>query len=286
MYSISGYFHISSNLQFQDLISKPALEEWLDSHRYFMKLCPSNAEEMVKIGLLCYGSIFHFRKDLKQAILSHPSWSPSDPDNPPIFDLFVGELNSSSKKVKMMFVSAEKSKQEKVSHLFRTIYDGTQKSYPNGSMMLFVPISDLYHSSVAFRAKLQFNHEKFLGDETLFCIGGFQNLNNIVQLKNGKSISIRLLLKSIPALAGMSRPQLFQQAEPNHGTTVTIVTFQAIDKEYVLAHQASLEEEIRSVLAPGQEGKIFKRIRGDLVRRSQQENKWCSLPGFKKQEQR
>jgi len=84
----------------------------------------------------------------------------------------------------------------------------------------------------------------------------------------------------------MSRPQLFQQAEPNHGTTVTIVTFQAIDKEYVLAHQASLEEEIRSVLAPGQEGKIFKRIRGDLVRRSQQENKWCSLPCFKKQEQR
>jgi len=168
MYSISGYFHISSNLQFQDLISKPALEEWLDSHRYFMKLCPSNAEEMVKIGLLCYGSVFHFRKDLKQAILSHPSWSPSDPDNPPVFDLFVGELNSSSKKVKMMFVSAEKSKQEKVSHLFRTIYDGTQKSYPNGSMMLFVPISDLYHSSVAFRAKLQFNHEKFLGDETLF----------------------------------------------------------------------------------------------------------------------
>jgi len=36
-----------------------------------------------------------------------------------------------------------------------------------------------------------------------------------------------MLLKSIPASEGMSRPQLFQQAEPYHGVTVTIVTFQA-----------------------------------------------------------
>jgi len=36
-------------------------------------------------------------------------------------------------------------------------------------------------------------------------------------------LSIRLLLKSIPASAGMSRPQLFQQAEPNPAGVVTIV---------------------------------------------------------------
>ncbi len=79
------------------LQKKPALEEWLDSHRYFMRLCPSNAEEMVKIGMLCYSSIFIFRDDPKQAITSHPSWTPSDPTNPPIFDIYVGELNTSSK---------------------------------------------------------------------------------------------------------------------------------------------------------------------------------------------
>ncbi len=59
--------------------------------------------------------------------MSHPSWSPSDPANPPIFDIFVGELNSLSKKTKLLFVSAEKSKQDEVSLLFRDIYDGTQK---------------------------------------------------------------------------------------------------------------------------------------------------------------
>jgi len=154
-------------------------------------------------------------------------------------------------------VSSEKSKQEEVSNLLKSIYDGTQKSYPNGSMMVFVPIADLYGSSSDFRTKLQFNHDKYIGDETLFCIGGFQNLNNLVTLKNGKSISIRMLLKSIPASEGMSRPQLFQQAEPNHGATVTIVTFQASDKDLVIACQDTLEEELRNVIAPGQENKLF-----------------------------
>jgi len=86
--------------------------------------------------------------------------------------------------------------------LLKSIYDGTQKSYSNGSMMVFVPIADLYGSSSDFRTKLQFNHDKYIGDETLFCIGGFQNLNNLVTLKNGNSISIRMLLKSIPASEG------------------------------------------------------------------------------------
>jgi len=90
-YSISGYFHVSSVLPFNEIINKPELDEWLDAHRYFMRIRPSNAEEMVKIGMLC---LRYF---------------------------FVGELNSASKKTKMLFVSTEKSKQEEVSQLFKSI---------------------------------------------------------------------------------------------------------------------------------------------------------------------
>jgi hypothetical protein len=129
-YSISGYFHISSELSFDILMNLPEVEEWLDSHKYFAKVCPSQSKEMVKIGVLCYGSTLIFREDLKQAILAHPSWTPTDPNNPPIFDIFVGELNSTSKKTKMLFVSAERSKQEEVSSLFKAIYDGTKKNIP------------------------------------------------------------------------------------------------------------------------------------------------------------
>jgi hypothetical protein len=52
-YLISGYFHVSLVLSFDEIVKKTELEEWFDGHQYFMRLCPSNAEEMVKIGLLC-----------------------------------------------------------------------------------------------------------------------------------------------------------------------------------------------------------------------------------------
>ena len=71
LYSLGGYFHVSSEHTLEELIRIPAIEEWLDSHWYFIWPCTSQAEKMVKIGVLCYGSIFFFCKDLKQAILDH-----------------------------------------------------------------------------------------------------------------------------------------------------------------------------------------------------------------------
>jgi hypothetical protein len=156
----------------------------------FMKMCPSQSKEMIQIGVLCYSSILTFHDDLKLAILSHPLWTPKDANDPPIFDIYVSELNAPGKKSKMLFVSSEKSKQEEVTNLFKNSYDGTKKSYPNGSMMLFIPIANLNRSNSEFCSKIIFNHEKFIGDEALFSIGGFQNLNNLIRLKNGKSITI------------------------------------------------------------------------------------------------
>jgi len=100
-------------------------------------------------------------------------------------------------------------------------------------MMMFIPLSDIYKNDNEFQTKIQFNHKKYIGEETLFCTSGFNNLNTLVKLKNGQSILIRHLLKSIPASTGMSWPQLFQHAEPNPGAMVTIVTFQASDRELV-----------------------------------------------------
>jgi hypothetical protein len=52
--------------------------------------------------------------------------------------------------------------------------------------------------------KILFNHQKFIGDENLFSIGGLNDLNKIIKLKNNKQASIRHLLKSLPASEGMS----------------------------------------------------------------------------------
>jgi len=105
--------------------------------------------------------------------------------------------------------------------------------------------------------KIIFNHDKHIGDETLFCIGGFNDLNTHITLKNDKSIPLHILLKSIPASEGMSRPQLFTQVKPNPAATVTLVTYQARDHNLVSARKATLESEIRNIIKDGEAGKVF-----------------------------
>jgi hypothetical protein len=161
---------------------------------------------MIQIGALCYSSVFLFRDDLKRAIMSHPLWKPTNPDSPPIFDVYVGDFIASSKKTKMLFVSAEKSRKEEVVSLFKTIYDDTSKSYPNGAMMLFIPTIDIATSSNDFQAKILFNHEKYIGD----VIGGFNNLNTSITLQNGKCVTIQYLLKSLLPLVSLD-PKYFNR---------------------------------------------------------------------------
>jgi hypothetical protein len=47
---------------------------------------------MTQIGALCYRNIFMYRKDLKATIVNHPLWPPQDPENPPIFDLYLSDF--------------------------------------------------------------------------------------------------------------------------------------------------------------------------------------------------
>jgi hypothetical protein len=161
------------------------------------------------------------------------------------------------KKKKMIFVSAEQSRAQETIDLFKQIYDGTPKAYPNGYMLLFIPLSEGQQPSPEFRSKVLFNHSQFLGDEAAFSFGGLQDLKTLIKLKNGTTVQLQTLLKSIPASKGMSRPQLFMQVEPNITGVVTMVTFQKIDSTHVIARQKSLESEIRQVIADGEEDKVF-----------------------------
>jgi hypothetical protein len=210
-YSLNGYFHISSILLFDELFQLTPVAEWLEAYRCYIHLCPSQNKEMVKIGTLVYSSILTFRDHLKQAIMSHPLWQPSHSDPTPIFDIFVSELVFNGKQTKMLFDSDEKSRQDDVMCLFKLVCDGTPKKYPNGYIMLFIPIQDLINSTPEFQSKITFNHKRYICEEAMFSIGGLNDLNTIVTLKNEKKVSIRTLLQSIPASEGMSHPSYFNR---------------------------------------------------------------------------
>jgi hypothetical protein len=233
------------------------VEEWLDTYNYYCKLCPSQAEEMTQIGALCYSNVFMYREDLKAAIINHPLWLPQDSSNPPIFDLYLSDFIAQNNKARMIFVSAEQSKARETADLFKKLNDGSPKAYPNGYMMLFIPLLEGHQPSNEFCAKVLFNHEKYIGEEEAFSIGGFQDLKTQVKLKNGSTVSLCTLIKSIPLSSGMSRPQLFQQVEPKISGIVTMVTFQKQDHDLVYQCQNTLESEIRQIIAEGQEYNVF-----------------------------
>lgn len=265
-YSLSGYFHIGTTLSSEILFTHPKMLEWLDSHRYYIKLSPSQTEEMVQIGALLFSSVYIYRADLKISIINHPLWTPKNLGDSPVFELFTSDFIASDKKTRLIFVSAEKTKTEEVAALFSKIYDGKPKAYPNGAMMLFIPMHEDTNYTMEYRKKLVFNHDSFIGKEDAITINGLQNLNNEVLLKNGDKISIRMLLKSLPASQGMLRPQLFQFIEPNNSGVTTLATFQAQDREFIEKRKDNIENELRAIVASEDIDKLFL---------SNMEGIWC-----------
>jgi len=195
---------------------------------------------MMQIWALCYSNIFMYRKDLKAAILAHHLWNPGEDGSQPIFELYLSDFIAAGKKTKMIFISAEQSKAKETLELFKKLYDGSPKAYPNGYMMLFIPLMDGDIHSTEFRSKILYNHDQYVGEESAFSIGGFQDIKTSILLKAGNKVSLRALLKSIPASNGMSRPQLYQHVEPNISGVVMMVTLQKQDLPLLLAQQNTL----------------------------------------------
>lgn len=255
--SLSGYIHISTQLCTEDLLIATPLYEWLETNRYSIKPCISADEEMVQIGALCFGSEYVFRNDLAQAIQDHPAWKFPHMDNPPVILLTRGDFRSPKKSIKMIFVQTEKSKQLEVGKFFSSLYDGTPKNYPNGIMLLFIPLYDHIKHEPAYRQKVIYNHERYLGEEEAFCIHGLQDFNTTITLKDNQKVTLRMLLRSLPATQGMSRPQLFQMVETDSTREIILVTYQKCDKHYVSARKMTLEIDIKAQLAPGEVSNVF-----------------------------
>lgn len=226
-------------MDFQEIISTPPVAEWLDAHWYYIKLFPSQHKEMVQVGALCYSNVFMHREELKGSIMEHALWKFTDPQ--PVFDLYISDFIAEGKKAKMLFVSAEKSRKEDISEFFKQLYDGSSKAYPNGSMMIFIPLTDGTSMSTSYRSKILFNHNRFNGIEEAVCIGGLQNLNNKVILSTGTVVTIQELLKSFHNASGQ----------------VIMVAYQKVDSPLVKIWQGAIESEIWKVIAKGEADKVF-----------------------------
>jgi hypothetical protein len=260
-HSISGFLHLNTTLDLEDMLTKVPLAEWLATYQYSIKLCCSQDEEMSIIGALCYGSLFLHRDDLLKTIVQLPEWAKLNhgKEKPIVIDLVVKPFKSPGKSSDMIFVRSERSKKDEATKFFLKLYDGTPKRYPRGDMLLFIPVTSKLDAEYTDtqRAKYLFNHQAYLGDEDCFAIFGLSNLETLLTLKDGKLTTIRTLLKSLPASEGMSRTRLFQVVDLVPSQDCVIVTFQRSDRPLVEERQFALEVELRDQLAPGEATKLF-----------------------------
>jgi hypothetical protein len=104
----------------------------------------------------------------------------------------------------MLFITGEKSRQNEIAAYFCTLYDETPKEYPNGAMMMFIPLNKGTIYTPEECTPYIFNNKSFLGDEAALCIGSLEDINTKIRLKNDQTITIHTLLKSIPMTQGMS----------------------------------------------------------------------------------
>jgi hypothetical protein len=140
----------------------------------------------------------------------------------------------------------------------KKLYDGDTKEYPQGSMILFIPLTESTHYSPEYRTKILFNQDKFNGEEAAVCIGALQNLKTVIKLKNDSKVTLQSLLKGFPTTPRMSRSFLFQHIEPNATGVVAMAVYQKADQAYIEKRKLTLETEIRQVIANGEDTKVFQ----------------------------
>jgi len=260
-HSISGFIHVITSLTIEQMESKLPMAEWLQTYQYSIILCKSQDEEMSFVGALCYGSLFLHRDGLLEGITSHPAWVELNKgrEKTIVIDLVVKPFKSPGRSVDMIFVRAERSKKELVQNFLLTLYDGTPKKYPRGDMLFFIPIASKLENDYTDeqRAKYVFNHTTYVGEEDCMAILGLANLSNEVKLKDRSIITIRTLLKCLPASPGMTRNRLFQVVDTNPSLNCVLVTFQKHDKAFIEDRKFDFEQELLSHLAPGQADKVF-----------------------------
>ncbi len=66
-----------------------------------------------------------------------------------------------------------------------------------------------------------------------------------------------MLLKSILATQGMSRPLLSQHFEATAAGTIHMAVYQCIDHEHIVNRLQTLQHDISHLLADGEESKAF-----------------------------
>ena len=259
--SLSGELFIQSVIHPNNFRDASTMGEWLVAHEYDARPSFNQNEEMRIIGCLLYSNHFINRDALTSAILDDPAWNPEEEDDFGVFQLTLRNFTAVSETIRILFVSAEVSKMEKLTNFFSSLYDGSAKRYPYCAPFLFVPLYRCNLSS-EFRMQLIRMHNDRIGEAlTAITIKGWRSLNSLVQLQaldgGTTSSTVKELLLSLPASPGMVTPNLFINIEPQANSEFFLAVYAVANEDLLEERLKSLTKDIHKLLVPGEETKFF-----------------------------
>mmetsp|Transcript_22851 Transcript_22851/g.32746 ORF Transcript_22851/g.32746 Transcript_22851/m.32746 type:complete len:344 (+) Transcript_22851:537-1568(+) len=235
--SLSGNFLIQSLIHADYFNDVATMGEWLVAHEYTARTSISQNEEMKVIGCLLYSHQFINRDNLSEAILADASWNLEGEEDFGVFHISLRDFKvDNTTLIKIIFVSTESSRMEKMTNFFSSLYDGSAKRYPYCAPFLFIPLYKCNLSS-EFRAQLIRMHQERIGESLkAWTIKGWQSLNTRILLQgpDGSTLpsTVKELLLSLPASPGMVTSQLFISIEPQVNSAYYLAVYAAEMKHY------------------------------------------------------
>jgi hypothetical protein len=143
-FNISGDYHLSSSMTFDELCSHQKIYEWLHAHGYYLVLSECQSSDMLKIGFLTRVRPFTWREDLRDMIKNSLEWR----ENPFQFRLFFGSSSSNKKGVMapVLMVEVERDNVSSGMDYFCNMFDSENPLSPCGIPYLFF---SLYQNSLS-----------------------------------------------------------------------------------------------------------------------------------------
>jgi hypothetical protein len=242
--TLSGDFHISTKLPFEDLREHPAFNTWLMHNGYNVLYNACQTADMVKIGFLSRVRGFTFRGDLQDYIMASAEWKAT----PFHFRLYFDAFTAKGKTAHVLMIDVDRPNIELGIRFFQQWYNGILTNSPNNLPYMFWPLFKKSYSDEE-RLKIITDNSHHISNDSVIGLTGLQPPDTLVQLVNGTYTSIRLLLLSVP-ISGTTTGQLFLQVERQTANKWLLCCFPQQDASKVIMRLGTLEESLKKYVHP------------------------------------
>jgi hypothetical protein len=252
--TLSGDFHISSTLPFDELKHHIKVSNWFELNGYNITLCECQSSDMVKVGFLSRVRGFTYRDDLHTFITDHPLWVQDPFYFRLYFDSFATKICGKTNYVLM--IDVDRPNVEKGISFLEQLVDGIQK---NSSYAIAYPFFPLYKNTYSNeeQAKIISDCDSHTDNISVVTLYGLNDMDTKVRLRNNVLTPLWYLLLSIPC-PGTTNGKCFLQVERQSGSDWLLCAFVSIDSSEVMTKVPMLSEILQCYVLQEDMDNIFR----------------------------